>query len=65
MRRVIIMNICKKVKNNIEYAKWRRIREKSLAEAGKRLFDEDDTEFKYWAARYQLALKKCMEIDIN
>ena len=58
------MNIFKRVKNNVEYAKWRKIREKSLAEATLRLFDEDDTEFKYWVAKHNLAVKKCNEIDI-
>ena len=65
MRRVINMkNILNKVKNNVEYAKWRKIRVESEKEMQKHLNDEDQTEFNFWTAQYMLAAKKCREIEI-
>ena len=58
-------NMFNRVKNNMEYAKWRKIRVESEKEMKKHLFDDDTTEYKYWAARYSLALKKCIELDID
>ena len=57
-------NMFNKVKNNIEYAKWRKIRVESEKEMQKHLNDDDQTEFKFWLAQYSLAVKKCKEIDI-
>ena len=59
------MNIFKRTKNNLEYAKWKRVRNKSLEEAIKCLYDEDDTEFRYWVSKFNLATKKCIDIDIK
>lgn len=59
------MKILKRVKNNLEYAKWRKIRKEALEEMTKHQHDADDTEFKYWAHLELLAMKKCIEIDIN
>lgn len=43
------MNIITKIKNNVEYAHWRKIRDKSLFEMEKHESDKDDTEWKRWA----------------
>ena len=57
-------NILNKVKNNMEYAKWRKIREESEKMMQQHMNDDDQTEFKFWCAQYALALKKCREIEI-
>lgn len=57
-------NIFNKVKNNMEYAKWRKIRKDSLKKMKEHQNDEDDSEFKYWAHTNLYATKKCMEIEI-
>ena len=53
-----------KVKNNMEYAKWRKIRMESEKMMQQHMNDDDQTEFKFWCAQYALALKKCREIEI-
>lgn len=58
------MNIFRKVKNNVEYYKWSKIREKSFKKAEEHMDDEDDRIFRYYAARLDLALMKCEEIEI-
>lgn len=58
------MKLYNKVKNNLEYAKWRKIRVESEKEMMKHKDDDDQTEFKFWMAQYSLALKKCREIEI-
>jgi hypothetical protein len=57
-------NMFNKVKNNMEYAKWRKIRVESEKMMQQHINDEDQTEFKFWCAQYSLALKKCREIEI-
>ena len=64
MRGVDYMKLYNKVKNNVEYYKWSKIRKESLDKMNKHLEDEDQTEYKFWYAQYLLALKKCREIEI-
>lgn len=61
MRRVIIMKKFKIVKG-IELKIWSKIKDYRLAQANLRIFDEDDTEFKYWADKYHDAIEKYWEI---
>ena len=58
------MKLYNKVKNNVEYYKWSKIRKESLEKMKEHLEDEDQTEYKFWYAQCLLALKKCREIEI-
>ena len=58
-------NIFKKVRNNMEYKKWMEIRDEALLKANEHSMDEDDTEFRFWTARYLMASNKCFNIDID
>ena len=61
MRRVIIMKKFKIVKN-IELRVWDKVKAYRLAQANLHIFDEDDTEFKYWSTKYHDAIEKYWEI---
>ena len=58
-------NIFKKVRNNMEYNKWMKIKEEALLKANEHSMDEDDTEFRFWNTRYLMASNKCFNIDID
>ena len=58
-------NIFKKVRNNMEYNKWMKIKEEALLKAAEHSNDEDDIEFRYWVTRYLMASDKCYSIDID
>ena len=57
------MNILERVKNNVEYAYYRRIRSKSLRMMEK--YEDDIEQWNYWAERGTEALKKCAEIPLH
>lgn len=57
------MNIITKIKNNIEYAYYRRLREKAVIEAGKNM--NNDLEFTKWVDIHRICVKKCLEIPLN
>lgn len=59
------MTVFTRVKNNIEYAKYRRLKGKALVEVTKHQSDLDDTEFKYWMSVFVYATKKCEDIPLH
>lgn len=59
------MNIITRVKNNFEYAYYRKLRDKAIVKAEKHINDEDDHEFKKWAKLGLKYLRKCLEIPIK
>lgn len=59
------MNIITKIKNNVEYAHWRKIRDKALFEMEKHESDKGSTEWKRWAYLELKALRKCDEIPLH
>lgn len=59
------MNIFARIKNNLEYAHYRMMREKAVAEMEKHQFDADDQEFKKWAKIALDSLNKCLEIPLK
>ena len=59
------MNIFTKTKKDIQYAYYRKQREKAFNETKKHLADADDTEFRYWNNEYLKYCKKCLELPIN
>lgn len=58
-----MLNIFTKVINNIERAKYRKIRKVSLMGMEKHYHDEDPTMFMYWAMKYERAVAKYINIS--
>ena len=59
------MNIFIRIKNNLEYAYYRKLRDKALIEMEKHEKDADDSEWRKWAIIGLDSLKKCDTINIK
>lgn len=58
------MNIVVRTKNNLEYAKCRRRRQKAYKEMLKHINDIDDSEYKKWARIHFENTRRCIEIPL-
>lgn len=59
------MNIITRIKNNLEYAHHRKIRDKAIAKMKEHVADADDLEFKKWANIGLESSKRCLEIPLK
>ena len=59
------MNIFTKTKNNLLYANYSRLADKSLSKMEEHIRDEDSREFKKWAQKCLKYSVKCIEIPIK
>lgn len=57
------MNIITRIKNNIEYAYYRKLREKAVIEACKNI--NNDSEFIKWVDIHRKCIEKCSIIPIK
>lgn len=58
------MKLYNKIKNNIEYAKWAKLRNEALENMKEHMHDDDQIDYNYWFKQYRIAVKKCNEIEI-
>ena len=59
------MNFIVRLKNNLEYAHWRKMSDVCFAKMKEHDCDEDITEWRKWAIKNLECLKKCMEIPLH
>ena len=59
------MNIFTRIKNNVQYAYYRKLSDVAIANMKKHVNEESSTEFKKWAKIGFNSLMKCLEIQIK